>query len=93
MTDDETFAEFRPSGNTEAEDDDLVIEEPPPPKRPSRHEVSAAIDVLHTFSLFLSTDHFAEFKSGVEKLTNIVDRNRIDGQRQIFVTDFFSIKS
>ena len=65
LSDQDILAEFRSLGDNGAEDDDgLTIEEPPPPKRPSKHEVSAAIDVLETYSLFLN-NQFVDFKFGM----------------------------
>ena len=68
------------------------IEEPPPPKRPSKHEVSAAIDVLETYSLFLN-NQFVDFKSGTEKLCNVIDRNRMAAKRQGLMKDYSSNQS
>jgi len=76
-------------GDSGAEGDDgLIIEEPPPPKGPSKHEVSAAIDVLQTYSLFLN-NQFVDLNSGIEKLCNIIDRDRMAAKRQGLMTLFF----
>jgi len=45
-----------------------------PPKRPSKHELCQAIDVLRTFSLPVEVD-IDSSKSNVRKLSRIIDSN------------------
>lgn len=54
------IAEFQPNSNEdqeeeEEEEEELVTDEPPP-KYPSRQELSHAMDMLQTFSLFVRVD-------------------------------------
>ena len=45
--------------------------------------------MLQTYSLFL-INQFVDFNSGIEKLCNIIDRDRMAAKRQGLMTDYFS---
>lgn len=93
-SDSDILAEFRVDDKEleEAleEDDEVFIDEPPP-KRPSRHELCQAIDVLQTFGLFVEVE-MDSFKTNLRKLSRIVDSNRFVEKRQGLLTDYFTKK-
>lgn len=70
-----------------------MTNEEPPPKHLTTHEVSAAIDKLETYSLLLTIIISLLTNSGIEKLCNIIDRDRMVAECQGLMTDYFSNQS
>ena len=48
--------------------------------------------MLETYSLFLN-NQFVDFQSGIEKLCNIIDRDRMAAKRHGLMMDYFSDQS
>ena len=90
-SDADIIAEFQSNRNEDQEDEDEVVTDEPPPKRPSKQELSNAMDVLQTFSLFVGVD-VDMFKSNIKNISRIIDRDRSVEKRQGLLTDYFSNK-
>ena len=80
-----------PEGFSSNEDEDEVEIDEPPPKRPSKHELCHAIDVLRMFSLLVEVD-IDSLKSTVRNLSRIIDSDRLVEKGQGVLTDYFSKK-
>ena len=87
------IAEFQPNSNgdqeQEEDDENEVVTDEPPPKRPSKQELSHAMDVLQTFSLFVGVD-VNSFKSNIKNISRIIDRDGSAKKHQGLLTDYFS---
>ena len=90
-SDADIIAEFQSNRNEDQEDEDEVVTDEPPPKRPSKQELSNAMDVLQTFSLFVGVD-VDMFKSNIKNISRIIDRDRSVEKRQGLLTHYFSNK-